>query len=91
MTIFTGIIVFLLIFWTVLFTVLPWGNRASDTPETGMAGSAPFNPLIKQKFFMTLGISVLLWLIIFTLIQLEVIDFYEYAREMVEDDDAKIW
>lgn len=88
MTIFSGIIVFLLIFWTLLFMILPWGNRAGDIPEEGMAGSAPANPRIKQKFLITLGISTILWIIIFTLIQMEVVDFYEISREMVREDHA---
>jgi len=91
MTIFTGVIVFLLIFWTVLFTVLSWGNKARAKPEKGMAGGAPANPRIKQKFLITLGISTILWVIIFSLIQMEVIDFYEISREMVKQDDAKTW
>ena len=86
MTIFTSIIVYLLVFWTTLFLILPWGNRASDTPETGMAGSAPANPRIKQKFLITFIISTIIWLIISTLIYLGVIDFYEISREMVKED-----
>ena len=86
MTIFTSIIVYLLVFWTTLFLVLPWGNRAKDNPEVGMAGSAPANPRIKQKFLITFIISTIIWLIISTLIYLGVIDFYEISREMVKED-----
>lgn len=86
MNIFTGIIVYLMIFWTALFLVLPWGNRASDKPEAGMAGSAPANPRIKKKFFITFIVSTIIWLIVQTLIYFEVIDFYEIARQMVEED-----
>ena len=86
MTVFTSIIVYLLVFWTTLFLVLPWGNRAKDNPELGMAGSAPANPRIKQKFLITFIISTIIWLIISTLIYLGVIDFYEISREMVKED-----
>jgi predicted secreted protein len=86
MNIFTGIIVYLLIFWTVLFTVLPWGNSASETPEAGMAGSAPANPRIKQKFLITFAVSTVLWSIIAILIKVEIIDFYEISRQMVAED-----
>lgn len=89
MNIFTSVIVFLLIFWTALFAVLPWGNKAADKPEVGMAGSAPANPRIKQKFLITLGISIVIWLIISALIHFEVIDFYEISREMVKEDNLK--
>lgn len=86
MNIFTGIIVFLLIFWTLLFTVLPWGNRAKDDPETGMAGSAPANPRIKQKFQITFVVSIVIWVIIALLIHFEIVDFYAIARNMVAED-----
>lgn len=86
MNIFTGIIVFALIFWTVLFTVLPWGNHKSEKPETGMAGSAPANPRIKQKFLITFAISVGVWIIVALLIHFRVIDFYAISRDMMTED-----
>ncbi len=89
MTIFGGIIVYLLVFWTTLFAILPWGNKANDTPEAGMAGSAPANPRIKQKFLITFIISTVIWLIIMTLIHLEIIDFYEISRQMVREDEQR--
>jgi len=88
MNLFTSVIVFLMIFWTVLFAVLPWGNRAPDTPEQGMAGSAPTNPRIKQKFVIPFGISVLLWIIVAILVELQIIDFYEISRTMIEEDKS---
>lgn len=88
MTIFTSIIVFMLVFWTVLFAVLPWGNRGPSKYEEGMAGSAPINPRIKQKFIITFCISVVIWCIISFLIHIEVIDFYEISREMFAEDAA---
>lgn len=86
MSIFTGVIVYLLVFWTVLFTVLPWGNRAKEVAEPGMAGSAPANPRIKQKFLITFIISTIIWFIIAILIHLEIVDFYAIARDMVAED-----
>lgn len=89
MTIFAGIVVYLLVFWTILFTVLPWGNQAPDVPEKGMAGSAPINPRIKQKFIITALLSAVIWGMIFFLVQSNVIDFYEISREMIAEDHQK--
>jgi predicted secreted protein len=75
-----------MVFWTVLFVTLPWGNRAAEQAETGMAGSAPKNPRIKQKFLITFIISTIIWLIISALIYFEVIDFYEISRQMLKED-----
>lgn len=89
MSIFTGIIVYLMVFWTVLFVVLPWGNRAPDTYETGMMGGAPANPRIKQKFIITAIISTIIWVVVSLLIHFQVVDFYEIARQMKEEDSLK--
>ena len=85
MDVFTGVITFFLIWWVVLFAVLPWGNRTPDEPVSGFAGSAPENPRIWAKFAVTTGISVLLWLIMFALIQIEIIDFHDYAKSMGQE------
>lgn len=89
MGIVTAIVVFLMIFWTVLFMVLPWGNHPKSTPEAGMAGSAPANPRIKQKFLITFAISVVIWGIIASLIHFNVIDFYEISRQMIKEDELR--
>ena len=89
MNLFTAIIVYLMVFWTVLFMVLPWGNRAKEAPETGMAGSAPANPRVRQKFLITFVISTVIWGIIALLIHFEVIDFYEISRQMVAEDSLE--
>jgi predicted secreted protein len=56
-----GLFIFLLIWWTVLFTVLPWGNRASEHVEPGHAPSAPENPRLLLKAVVTTGISLVIW------------------------------
>jgi predicted secreted protein len=88
MSVFTGIILYLLLFWTTLFAVLPWGNRAPEDGElqTGNVGSAPVNPRIKQKFLATAILAAILWGIVFTLIHFGAIDFYGIARQMSEED-----
>ena len=86
MNVFTGIMVYLLIFWTVLFTVLPWGNRAAESVQDGQAGSAPVNPRIFKKFLITAVISTLIWGIIWFMIKTEIVDFYEIARQMSDED-----
>ena len=86
MTVFTGVIVYLMIFWTVLFCVLPWGNASRMKHEKGSAQSAPDNPRIAKKFLATAVISVLIWGIVFALIQVKVIDFHQAARIMQDED-----
>ena len=67
---FTGICVYLTIWWTVLFAVLPLGvtSHAEAGIDLGDGGDpgAPVDPKLKRKFITTSWISAivfaLLWL-----------------------------
>jgi predicted secreted protein len=85
MDIFTGIIVYLLIFWTSLFCILPIGIRRAQK-EGGNDGGAPANPMILKRFLATAGLSAALWVIIFIMVETKVIDFRTYALGMVKQD-----
>ena len=80
MGLISGVVVFVILWWTVLFTVLPWGNRAPTEPEPGHAPSAPKNPRLWRKFAVTTAITVVLWLIIFAVIESGLISFREIAQ-----------
>ena len=62
MGIVTIIAVYLTIWWTVLFAVLPLGTKSyaelGIDPEGGDP-SAPVNPNLKRKFFTTTWVSAL--------------------------------
>lgn len=68
----TSIAIFLTIWWTVLFAVLPLGSRSYHEmgiePPPGADPGAPVNPNLKRKFFTTTWIAallfVMLWLVI---------------------------
>lgn len=59
---FTGILSFLVIWWLVLFAVLPWGNRPAENPEVGHAESAPAKPRLGLKFLITTGVATVVFL-----------------------------
>ncbi|HEX7884529.1 MAG TPA: DUF1467 family protein [Phenylobacterium sp.] len=69
---FTAFAIFLTIWWTVLFAVLPLGvvSHAEAGIDKGDGGDpgAPVDPKLKKKFFTTTWISVVvfavLWLVI---------------------------
>lgn len=82
----SGIVVFLLVWWTALFCVLPWGNRPDDNPEVANAKSAPANPRILKKFLVTTLLTCVLWLIIYGLIESDVISFYDMAQELAKKE-----
>ena len=60
----SGIFVYFLIWWVVLFAVLPWGVQVPDNPEPGHAPSAPINPHMGRKVIATTIVSALVWLVV---------------------------
>ena len=67
---FSQAAIFLLIWFVVLFAVLPWGVRQSAEPEPGHDPGAPANPQLGRKAIITTVISLLLWGVYFTLTQI---------------------
>ena len=61
MTLVSGTMVFFVIWWVVLFMVLPFGVRIEENPEKGFAPSAPKNPNLKKKFLITTLLTALIW------------------------------
>ena len=69
MTWFTGILVYVIIWWVLFFAILPWGVRQSQNPQLGHDKGAPENPRLFIKIVLTTTISAILWLIYYGLIQ----------------------
>ena len=66
-----SIILFLIIWWLILFILLPISidNRTSSTTDyEGNDPGAPNNPQLLKKFIITTIISVILWIIVFSLL-----------------------
>lgn len=61
MDIVSGIVVYILLWWWVLFMVLPFGAKAPETVETGHAPSAPQRPMLVKKMLITTVIAAVLW------------------------------
>jgi predicted secreted protein len=57
----TGIVVYVIIWWTVLFAVLPWGVHVPDKAEPGHADSAPARPLLWKKAIATTLVAAVIW------------------------------
>ena len=62
--------IFITVWWTVLFAVLPLGMAQQDQepPTDGSQWGAPANPNLKKKFITTTWVSVLVWIFIMVLI-----------------------
>ncbi|ARN85418.1 DUF1467 family protein [Candidatus Nucleicultrix amoebiphila] len=69
MSIVSAIVTYLMVWWVVLFTVLPWRNEPVLHPLQGHDKSAPRNPQILFKLLITTLISSILSAIIYFLIK----------------------
>lgn len=73
MTLGTGIAIYLTLWWTVLFAVLPLGNRTYaesgiEVKDGGDPG-APVNPNLKRKFITTTWVSALVWAVLWLVLK----------------------
>tara|TARA_R110002110_G_scaffold414147_3_gene643451 strand:+ start:20611 stop:20865 length:255 start_codon:yes stop_codon:yes gene_type:complete len=65
----TAVVVFIIIWWLTLFTVLPWGVRRTENPEEGHDPGAPARPLLVRKLLITTGITLVVFGILFWVIE----------------------
>ncbi|HEY0184513.1 MAG TPA: DUF1467 family protein [Rhodopila sp.] len=73
---FTGVVLFVIIWWTALFAVLPIGTRpvAQADDRSGWRG-APERPRILMKVIVTTIVAIVLWTGSYLLIQSDYISF----------------
>lgn len=57
MTVTFGIFVYLIIWWAVLFAVLPIGVKRQENPEPGTDPGAPEKPMLLKKALITSVVS----------------------------------
>lgn len=60
---FNAVVLYVLVWWTLLFAVLPLGTKPQPDPDpaTGWRG-APERPRIGQKILQTTVLSAVVWL-----------------------------
>ena len=77
MTPFTAVAIYLTIWWTVLFAVLPIGvtSHAEAGIDKGDGGdpAAPVDPKLKKKFITTTWISAIVFAVLWLLLHFKVI------------------
>jgi len=71
----TGIMVYLVIWWTILFTVLPLGVKRVEDPGRGQDGGAPERPQLLKKAIITSIVAAALWVGFYFLHQMDVFSF----------------
>lgn len=82
MSIFSGIVVYVLIWWMVFFCSLPFGIQNIDKPQDGSMPGAPIDPGLKKKAIVATIISCVAWVIIYFIITSDLISFRSMAEKM---------
>ncbi len=77
----SAFVVFVIVWWLVLFCVLPIGlpTQYEEGDEGVRAGGAPKTLDIKKKLLITTAVSVILWGALLFVIQAGFFDFREFA------------
>ena len=75
MELFNGIIVFAVIWWIVLFMVLPLWVTNADQAQSGNEEGAPDNSRILLKFLVTTIITIIIWAFVYFFIRLGLLAF----------------
>jgi predicted secreted protein len=78
----TGVMVYIVLWWTVLFAVLPLGVRRVEKPGTGEEHGAPERPELLRKAIITSAVAAVFWVVFFALHQADVFSF----RRLVDGD-----
>jgi predicted secreted protein len=74
---FVGTVLYVLIWWTVLFAVLPIGVRPLDDAEAASGGwrGAPAKPQLLRKAIITTLVAAVIWVGCYLLIRSDWISF----------------
>ena len=79
-----SIIIYVMIWWIVFFSILPVGIKSNkeafkDSIE-GIDPGAPKNPKIAKKFFITTIITSILFIMIYYLVENELFDLRKFLQ-----------
>ncbi len=84
---FTAVVLYTLIWWTVLFAVLPFGTRPVTDAREASGGwrGAPDRPLLRRKLLATTLVAAVVWAGSIALIESPLLSFREMAARMPDD------
>lgn len=65
----TGIVVYILTWWVVLFAILPLWVTPSEPGDLGHDAGAPKRPLLARKLALTSAVAAVIWLVIYIVVR----------------------
>ena len=70
-----GVVAYVIIWWVVVFAVLPLGVRPLEKGDIGYAAGAPANPRLWLKAGITSLVAAVIWLGFYALVMSDFITF----------------
>jgi predicted secreted protein len=74
---FQGVVAYIIIWWMVLFAVLPFGVKPVEKGDIGHAAGAPANPRLWTKAGITTLVAAVIWVGFYALTISGLISFRE--------------
>ena len=79
-----SIIVFVIIWWIIFFSVLPVGVHSNKEKFRerieGIDPGAPKNPKIAKKFLITTIITTLIFVVVYYLVKIDLLNLREFLK-----------
>jgi predicted secreted protein len=70
-----GIAAYVVIWWVVIFAVLPFGVRPAAEGDPGKAAGAPANPHLVAKALVTTAVAGAIWLLLYWAVTSDLMNF----------------
>lgn len=74
----SGPFVFVMIWWVVIFAVLPFGVRRDEDPDAGNDPGAPRNPMLWRKMGVATLLSGVIWGIVYWTVEQGYFNFRQF-------------
>lgn len=84
MTLLTAFFIYLLVWWVVIFAVLPLGVERHGEEGRGFDAGAPKNAHMKKKLILTTVISAVIVMLLYILVEVGVIRWTEWFSKGFE-------
>lgn len=81
----SGVVVYVITWWIVLFAVLPWRVTPTRRSIAGEMAGAPENPHLLYKALWTTSIATVVFIGIYALVASNLISFQEMADRLGRD------
>ena len=65
---FTGVVVYILVWWVTLFAILPLWVTPSEPTDLGHDAGAPQRPFMGRKLALTSAVAAVIWLGIYIVV-----------------------